>query len=174
MNINKIRQLLFDVGSEVSNVVHNVNCGGCGVYAFELHKRLLRNGINSKIVVYHSNNPWELPPLYSNIEKIQSHLITNNVPLSKTWRWCEETNFGGFGHIKLEFANAVWDVYGSVPNSKSKIWNEFYSKMDGYLAPEVLEKVIKYQENWNTRFNRKDIPKMRRIMDRIFRANGLQ
>ena len=46
--------------------------------------------------------------------------------------------------------------------------------MDGYLAPEVLEKVIKYQENWNTRFNRKDIPKMRRIMDRIFRANGLQ
>lgn len=167
---HKLNKMLVDIGTEVNNHVPEVNSGGCGFYAYELIKRLQENNIDAKIVVYCDSDDFYYDD-NANIQLKEEYLKTNKIAVSYMHNWCRYVDVGGFGHVKVEVNNKVYDSDGGVLVKRSSRWN-WFRRMDGYLSVETLRKILRPKSNWNSRFNRKHVPKIRKIMDKYFEKYG--
>lgn len=166
----KIEEMLAEIGERVESLDSDVNSGGCGIYAYELLKRLSKNGIDGKIVVYHST--WDTPTDW-NITNVENNLRKRRIGISNMFNWYDNFNVTGFAHIKVEVDNKVFDSEESVDIEESNIWNTFYKRMEGYLSLDALAKINRMRSNWNPTFDRKFVPKIRKIMDQTFQKYGL-
>lgn len=166
----KIEEMLAEIGERVESLDSDVNSGGCGIYAYELLKRLSKNGIDGKIVVYH--NTWDTPTDW-NITNVENNLRKRRIGISNMINWFENFNVSGFAHIKVEIDNKVVDSVEIVDIEESNIWNTYYKRMEGYLSLDALAKINRIRSNWNPKFNRKFVPKIRKIMDQTFQKYGL-
>lgn len=143
---SEVRKCLAAIAEEVSDNIHSINSGGCAVYAVELAKRLKRLKIKDmkiRVYSYRRDDNRRLPKL--------------RVP------WGMNGVF--FCHVRME-----WDAEGDVPARKSKVWNTFYQKHPGDISVTAMNKLAAVKSNWNCWFDRRQIPQMRRIMDKHFAA----
>lgn len=166
----KIEAMLTEIGDSVERLDSDVNSGGCGIYAYEMLKRLSKNGILGKIVVYHEI--WSTPTDW-NVANVENNLRKRRIGVSNMFNWFDNFNVTGFAHIKVEIDNKVFDSVEIVDSEESNIWNTFYKRMEGYLSLDALAKINRNRSNWNPTFNRKFVPKIRKIMDQTFQKYGL-
>lgn len=163
-----VKACLNSISREVTYKIHDVNCGGCGVYAVELAKRLFRAGIrNFRIRTYTyiggtSRN--------TNVKYVEQNVFGKNSP-----EYVIDWNMNGvdFDHVRLQWDGVLWDAYGAVPRREGKKWNRIYIMQPGYISLKAMHKICKDSEGWNSRFPREKIPAMRRIMDKHFRLLAL-
>lgn len=154
-----VEACLLAIGEEVEEKVRNVNCGGCGVYAVELAKRLHKLGITDcKIRAYGDRYEVDI----SEVEN--TNFRTNKPTHSSEWN----RNGVWFHHVKVEWNGALWDSEGKVSLDRANTWN--WSKLQkGSISDKAMRILTKLASNWNSWFERDQIPKIRRIMNKHFR-----
>lgn len=158
MDYAAIEACLTKIGEEVERKIRSVNCGGCGVYAVELAKRLESIGVkNYRIRAYGDTDKV-------NITKVEKTVFNSALPTNR-----EDWNENGiqFHHVKLQFNNKLWDSEESVPVRKAKSWH-WATLQQGYITRKALELLTAIPSNWNSWFDRKQIPKLCEIMDKHF------
>jgi hypothetical protein len=154
---------LDKICGHICDCVHRINRGGCGIFALELAKILERYGVfNYKIRVWSHDDPVDV----SEVEKTliaQEGCVPNDADL---WN----ANNVYFNHIRLEFDGFFWDaVDGPVDRVDGYNYEYAYYLLDGELSLEALEAIVETEDNWNSEFNRAQIPTMRAYIEDVFR-----
>jgi len=118
------------------NNIPLVNAGGCGVVAYELHKVLKRNNIKHKILYI--------------IPKDALHEVNYNISNSIVPEHCH---------------HAIIDIKG-VHYDSTGISNYFDPDIEVTIEipPSLLLQAIRDETIWNHNFDRKYIPKIRKIL----------
>lgn len=73
-----------------------------------------------------------------------------------------------FCHVRMEWGSRVWDVEGDESAKTDKVWNEYYPRHPGFISLKAMNRLSSKREYWNHKFDRTQIPRMRRIMDKHF------
>jgi len=159
----RVRKCLAAIASEVSHNVDYVNCGGCGVYATELAKRMKKLGFTDmKLRVYsypNANNERLV-----NVASVERKVFGDNLP-DNLREW--SVNGVSFCHVRMEWGFRVWDVEGDEPAKTDKAWR-WYPRHPGSLSLKAMNRLSAKKAGWNTMFDRTQIPLMRQIMDKHF------
>ena len=157
----KIERVLERIADDVADNIENINCGGCAVYAVELAKRLDAIGItNYKIRTYGYSGSEK-----TNVSTVERKVFNTNLP-----KYTEDWGDNGvyFSHVRLEWNGKVWDAEGATSSRKAGEWNYCYYRQRGHISRKAIEKLLPLQCNWNSMFNRRQVPKLKRIMDKWF------
>lgn len=160
--IELVERTLHAIAKDVAVAIPYVNCGGCGVYATELAKRLYRIGVrNFRIRTYTYAGD---PDRKTNIKFVERHVFGKALPERvSTWN----ANGINFDHVRLQWNGTMWDADGAVSRKDGRKWS-CYILHPGHISLKAINKICKDSSGWNSRFPRDDIPKMRRIMNRHF------
>lgn len=159
-DIAKVKKVLNAIASEVQSDIHYINNGGCAVYAVELAKRLDAIGFSDyKIRTYGCGGR------NVNVATVEKKVFNTNLP-TKTSEW--NANDVYFSHVRLEWRGMVWDAEGAVNSRKARVWEMFYVRQKGHISRKAMEMLTKLQSNWNRMFDRRQVPKLKRIMDKHF------
>jgi hypothetical protein len=164
-----LNSILNDISSEIDQKVENVNFGGCAVYALELAKRLRDRGFEPVIKLYASPEYHEI-----DVSEIEALYFATRKPKSCINSWWK---YGvQFDHVVVQWRGRLWDSEGSAAlidgdgwdASNPYEWDAYWLLQKGCISIEALEATIKVPSNWNRRFDRRKIRKIRTIMDRHF------
>lgn len=159
----RVRKCLAAIASEVSRNVDNVNSGGCGVYAVELAKRMKKLGFTDmKLRVY--GYPKENNERLVNVTSVERKVFGDN-PSDNIRDW--NVNGVHFCHVRMEWGFRMWDVKGDVPAKSDKAWY-WCPRHPGSISLNALNRLTAKKIGWNRAFDRTQIPRMRRIMDKHF------
>jgi hypothetical protein len=162
-NIAATKLCLENIATEIENSIECMNWGGCAVYAVEIVKRLHAIGFkNAKLRTYgYSYNTKGII-----INSVEQDLLATNGRLP---RLGSEWNDNGvwFNHVRVEWQNRLWDSEGITSLRYGKSWR-FSVLQSGDISVSAVDLLCKLQCNWNDSFDRKQIPKVKRIMDKHF------
>jgi len=131
----------------------SINCGGCGVFAMLLHKKLAELNIQHKIqAVYFKTREGE-PPSDEGLENLTEYMQNGS-----------ESNLvkAGEDHIVIQIGNLYFDSTGLVNRQMLST----YKMIE--LSPEVLQALIDKSQNWNPEFDRDTIPTIKKLLDEAF------
>lgn len=161
MNVNRkvVRECLRAISDEVMEKIDNINSGGCGIYAIELAKRLQMFGVTDFNIRCYG---WYRNINVSDVENLLS--IHGEVGNFSEW----QSNGVDFHHIRLEWDGRTWDADGDELALFAEHWG-MSVRQNGAVTVESLSKLTSNYRIWNRRFDRSQIPKLRRIMDKHFR-----
>lgn len=168
----KIRKSLVKLGEKLEGKFKNINWGGCCVVAALVGKELGKLGLEYKIRVATStiskNTLDELVPM----------LEIYKEPLERLTQY--EKNGVNFWHVFLEVTDSkehfFWDT-GNCGNNTSKFSSgredladgEFSGVLPGNLPLSEARDFAQEPEAWNKTFNRKQIPKMKKMIKEHFK-----
>lgn len=154
MNTRKVTTVLNRIGRRVNFLFPNINYGGCCVFAAIVGTELKRLGISARgIVASYSNEVGN-----TNIDAAREN-VSENIP----WKW-EESGVC-FTHVGVEY-----DINGTVKHYDSNGVKRKGSRLmhweiyDGRLTVDELKELSRTGKGWNSRFTRKDIPAIRRLI----------
>lgn len=148
----KLQRVCDDVGNNITNI----NCGGCGVFAYEFCKRLHDLGHTSARIRVYGFRADMFP--YS-LNEIEEQINGNDI--EEYWDYDVD-----FAHIVVEFDGYLWDADGKRRlNKVNNLWNGCFAMYKGNISLASLKSLVKYQYGWNSAYNRRQTPKLRRIMD---------
>lgn len=149
-----IIEKLNKLGSQLEADFDAINCGGCGVIASHIAKRL-QHIVPTNIVVFNDDE-------YIKINKILPNL--KNPRSSKEWN----RNGMRWDHIvvEFEFENKLYmfDTEKGVFPSNDK-YNGNMNK-SGYLDIDVICAIAAKKYTWNWRFDRTQIPAIKKRISR--------
>lgn len=159
----RVRKCLAAIARDVSRNVDYVNCGGCGIYAIELAKRMKKLGFTDmKLRVY--SYPNDNNERLVNVASIERKVFGDNLPDNlRDWG----VNGVNFCHVRMEWGFRVWDVEGDEPAKTDKAWR-WFPRHPGSLSLKAMNRLSAKTAGWNTMFDRAQIPLMRRIMNKHF------
>ncbi len=162
----KIQDVLDAISYDVDNQIENINRGGCAIYAVELAKRLEAVGVkNYRIRTYTDNDRGAK----TNVTNVEKQVFNTSLPKS-TEKWYANDVY--FYHVRLEWSGIAWDAAGAISANKAKTWNEWYHRQTGHISRKAMEMLISFKANWTPIFDRKQVPKLKRIMDKHFKNAG--
>lgn len=148
---------LDNLGDAVFTKFPYINHGGCCVYAAVVAECLLEYGIKAKgIVAATRAKTW------SGGRKALGH-TRKKVEKNTTFEW----NYYGvtFAHVGLEFRHKgeVWhyDTKGCHPKSKTLDDMPIYR---GKLSLDEMKQLTTGDQGWNTTFNKRHIPAVRKMV----------
>jgi len=119
--------------------IHYLNSGGCGYMALALHDELKLRGIPSTMRLYSS---WE--------DKVNSAEIDANL---------ESGDSLPNGHVVVLIGTRHYDSNGAYTVGK---------RVCGDVTRPQMKKMLQQKERWNNTFNRKQIPKLRKLVKAAF------
>lgn len=144
--------------------IERINWGGCGVFAVALIERMLNAGIPKdeiSLVVYGYNGNR------INLNDVETELDEHKINKYDLHTW----NDAGvnFGHVMVGWNDHVFDCEMS-PDSieNNQTWEYGYSMYSGSIGLEVMRELAYNGTDWNTVFDRTQIPKIENIIDRCF------
>lgn len=154
----KLTTFLDKLGDKINNNISLVNCGGCCVVAHHVCTSLRAMGVKAKVVVYDPSCPL--------VNTVRRKLMKYNESNRNTVDW--QRRGLGFWHVLVEFQyrgeRYLFDSDGCVKKAESR-----YTKhLKGALALAETEGLISAQEGWNRDFDRKQIPKLEKIIQKHF------
>lgn len=156
MNIlEKLKIISANANAEVSSI----NYGGCAVMAAIVGEELEKHGIRVEGV-----------PNYGNPALVRKNKTNTHKFNMRMW----ENNGIGFGHVALRFRynerTYTWDTDRLVRSSKEFGYPECFTetRFGQGLTIKELKRLSWADGDWNTEFNRKDIPKLKRIVKNVF------
>jgi hypothetical protein len=129
----KIVKALFNEYKDINTSVKNINWGGCGIFAEQLYKTLLKLGIETKLAVI-TNDARQLK------RRIKNKPYKNE-PLVQ--------------HVVVRLGKKLIDSEGIY--NKPKDINFYYDNEIAPIPLAVLSKWNKKADFWKDYFNRKDI-----------------
>lgn len=149
------------ISDRVNQSVPNVNCGGCGIFAVELVKRLERIGVkDAQIRCYGGNRDV-------NVSEVDANFNGNYPESLQPWT----DNGIYFHHVRVEWNGKVYDA-GSV-DSNTNDWR-WCNLLNGSVSRKAMEVLIRRKANWNRTFKRwRNLGKIRSIMDDTFSEFGM-
>lgn len=149
---------LKDISKEANACVEDINHGGCCVMAHLIAKEMRRLGVEAEGVAS-SGNPLE-------IRKIHSKTGDGH------W-W--ESNGVDFEHVAVRFKykGKIYTYDTDILRKSSNLFGLWEYTADGEfgsgLRVSELKKIASTRKFWNTSFNRKDIPVLKKIVEKHFK-----
>jgi len=150
---------LNQLGKDVKQKYPYINNGGFCVYAAIVSTELRKKGIDARGIVA----SWMAEDSSTTIDEARKHVKGNTVSA-----WNRNNIY--FYHVGLEFEykgkTRHYDTKG-VKMAKAK-----FDEMDiykGRLTHAELKALASRQDGWNSQFNRKDIPAIRKLVRSHFK-----
>lgn len=161
MDHQPIIDTLFNLAHELETSIKWPNSGGCGIIALEVASYLDRH-YDCAIKVINS----DLEPV-----KSFKHIFADNpfmIIEGDADVWHEEYDVW-FMHIVLQIKlgkkKYIFDTHGLHPKKVyNKEFNHWGKIMRGRMPQETMMLLNDNKDNWNSSFNRRQIPKIRRIV----------
>lgn len=152
MNIlQKIR--LKKTLKKLNTTYNTINSGGCGYFAKELGDVLKTKGYKIKYVLLLSNE--------DDVDYANKSIKNNQIKILNGLSWA---------HVMVNIEDKLIDVEGVCEANYDKK-NEIYTK-DRYVGITLPETLLhtwltpKYDSNWNPRFDRDIVPKIRKELQK--------
>jgi hypothetical protein len=151
---------LNKLGNDVMERYPNINYGGCCVYAAMITAALKKHGIEAKGIVasYGAGKPKWMSKDIATINKARKNIQKNTIH-----EW--QMNGISFAHVGVEFKidgkKKHYDSEGVRPASKVLDKMPIYAGRMEYIE---LRALAGKKDGWNTSFNRKDIPALRKLV----------
>ena len=144
-----------------------INSGGCAVFADMLAQLLEKNGIRDfKFRVW----PDKHKDAGNRINL--DHIDTSCFDYSIVDNWIKNHDVY-FNHIAMEWRGSIWDAEGVKPSNGDTLYQGNLPYL-GEIEWNVVSKSSKEEWQWNRAFNRKNIPKIRRVASDCFKKFGLR
>ena len=150
---------LNSLGMDVNAKYRSINYGGCAVYAAIVGKELQALGVEVKVLVgggWSSNPAVSVDEARKNVKKI-----------GRKTDWHE--NNISFGHVGLEFfwkrRKYHYDSNGAHKPQKTLDGSTIHK---GRMTLEECTAIAAEPQGWNTSFNRRQIPALRRMIKAHF------
>lgn len=154
MNADMIEIVLRQIRNEISSNVSRPNWGGCAVVAALVGKRLQQ--FTSVEVVIESGNRIDINDIRTN---------NNTEEFNNANDWTNNSRLL-FNHIRLKFLhNGKWKTFDSHDGVTD--FHE-YNFCEGSMTVEETKTIAGQDIGWNHMFNRRQIPKMARIIRDAF------
>ena len=156
-------EMLNDLAKEIKGKYDTIDCGGCCVAAAQVAK-YLQNIVPTRIV---AGNSWKGR---NDIDEIRDFVHAAERNSKRAW----ERNGVDFGHVLIEFEfegkTYAFDCsHGAVP--AEEMWRDLpWTRLDGSFEQQEAE-AFANEESWNSMFNRRHVPDVRRRITRFFLAN---
>ena len=156
---------LNKLGKAVNEKYPTINYGGCCVYAAIVAEALLLRNIKVRGIV--SSYDAEDFNDHNTIDNIRPY-IKHHV----LWRW--QDNGISFSHVGLEF-----EINGKLRHYDSKgvkMASDFFDYMPiykGRLQAYELVKLASRAQGWNSSFNRRHIPKIRKMVQEYLAVDNV-
>jgi hypothetical protein len=153
MNAAEVKSFLTNLGKKINSDFPCLNMGGCCVYAALIAEKLKENGVNANgVVVACFDSPFSVAVARKGV---------NDIGSLREWN----DNGVAFNHVVLEFTvegkRFRYDSAGVVEAKNGFRGDPIYS---GRLKLKELQ-ALATSDGWSTRFDRKDIPKLKKIID---------
>ena len=132
---------------ELHEKVRFINCGGCGCYALSLSSSLTKLGYEHEFVVIFRNK--------SGLSNGKKYIKENNIG--------EFHNSSAWTHIMLKINSKLIDSSG-IYKSLSEKYDE--PKYKTIVDKSYLEELVNKKDYWNIIFNRKNIKKINKILEK--------
>lgn len=150
--MNEFVNILTRLGVRIKENYPNINKGGCCVFASYVAEILYEKGYYVSIRVFDSESTGNI----NEVRKLKNTIDDKN-PM---YLYNEENIY--FGHVMLELevnqTRLLYDTDGFDTNTYS-------DKIPGRLSLEEARRGSSIKNNWNEAFDRKDIPKIKKIID---------
>lgn len=161
----QINDCLRKICKQINNDIDYINWGGCGVFAIALADIVNKLRYNDFIFrVYAPDDETYRPDLCI----LEDGLVTLPKSIDP---WNNMNVF--FNHIRMEWNGHVWDCDGPV-STRTNAFRTYYSTNDmypGHLSYAAIAALLGRASNWNSVFDRMQIPKMKQIMYDIVHMN---
>lgn len=152
-----IIKVLENMASELDGNVHNLNYGGCGIAAYQIHKHLSKH-VDCRIKIVNGMEETDINNVLANNPEIVDS------PDGSEWFW----NDVDFHHVVVEAKigkkKVIIDSTGIKPKKGYKY--DGHKLMKGELPPSTLQKLNRNECNWNCSYNRKQNRKVNSIIGR--------
>lgn len=116
--------------------LNNINCGGCGKFALNLHDSLQRIGIHCSLISV-SAPYWNYEPNSLDVNKEINNIISDKKATCPN------------DHIVVKVGNVFLDSNGDVTEDYYQV-----DKDDREVFYDLLEKLVNIPERWNRTFTR--------------------
>lgn len=157
--MNTIIDKLNDLAWKADTQINDLNSGGCAVFAYEVAKKLKEQGIDAVGVVAMSS--FSLDDDWPNVSDVRNRLYD----VSDAEEWYD--NGVIFSHVGVEFElDGMKYHYDSSGVQPVQPWlnRQDWKVLDGRLEIDDLKALADVPSNWNTWFNRNQIPKMQQLV----------
>lgn len=166
-----ILRLIKDVNNQIANV-QRLNSGGCGVYAALMTTQFKKYGIDAAgRVLTPSHRRYLKEPNIIDTTRDLTKTCSTRVTRSRVWA----SNVGLYhviGAIKIDNSSNEILFDSTLISSRRKVnfpfWGDELPIFNGHLSTEELAELAAVREIWNPVFNRRQIPKIRKIIDSCF------
>lgn len=153
-----IIEKLNELGEKAMKRFHSLNSGGCAVFASLVADRLAELGVEAEGVV--AMDFWDSTP---NIDKARKHV--NNVGDADEW----EANGVMLSHVGLRLnlngREMLYDSEGLRPAGHTRNSLLGYDVIQGTFTRDELRALADNAWNWNSKFNRRNIPKLQKLIE---------
>ena len=159
---------LNKLGNDVMERYPNINRGGCCVYAAMIVAALKKHDIDAKGIVasYGAGKPGWMQKEVATITKARKKIQKNDI---NEW----QSNGISFSHVGVEFKldseKKHYDSEGVRKASKKLDKMPIYAGRMEYLE---LRALAGKKDGWNTCFNRRDIPALRKLVKSRLRLDA--
>lgn len=163
-----VLRLIKTIGKDIESRYERVNSGGCGVVALHLGRQLEGIGVDCEVVVMSREEV--------STDDVLQYKEENG---SASFEGMADEFCFDYNHILIKFKSRgrtyLADSEGVYPsfdravnyftkNSSNNVRYPVYG-----ISLDDLEKEVKNKDNWNTSFNRKQIPGIRATIAKHFR-----
>ena len=166
----KLVEALEKLGAEVSENVEQLNCGGCGVYAWLVAKALTKLGLKTEVVA--TNMGWFKKPDEIDLNALRAQLAEGNMSLKTKRHW--EMLGAEFAHVgvRLKVGKKYYVADANAVNpGKTRLAS--YKVYKGAYTLEEAEAFAKEARGWNSWFDRKQIPTIRKLVNKYLSPKNL-
>lgn len=142
--------------NKVDNNIHYLNCGGCAVFASLMGQCLEKYG---RVAIAVASDESEV----SSLDEVRINIDPNSLD-----EWTDNGVY--FTHVIVEFTygGAKYHIDSTGVHKKSgTTYIGNWSILKGRLTVSETTSLASHT-NWNWRFNRTQIPKMKRMIDKGF------
>lgn len=159
-----VKRTLRKIADRTESEIKNINCGGCGVYAVELARRMHQHGLtDAKIRCYGGRTGVKI----NKVEK-RFNLTNNGTTPNDYHAWLY--NGVDFNHVRVQWKGILWDAEGELRLNADdgQRWNGWCNRQEGDISIKAMQLLADNPRSWNTTFDRRQIGFLRRIMDTCF------
>jgi hypothetical protein len=157
MKSAKLVSVLNELG-KISKKYPTINCGGCGAFALyvsdELNKRNVKHDIAWIGDTFGNNN----------VKREIKKIFKNNSYVNLT-----EFNCNGIylSHVMIKIKSNFIDSEGVFNGFNNTSWG--YRQVITTIKTDELRMLVNNEEGWNNYFNRKNMPKLKKDIEKIMK-----
>lgn len=162
-----ILRLIRTIGKDIESRYKDVNCGGCGVVALLLGRRLQSLGVDCEVVIMSREEV--------STDDVLQYKEENG---SASFQEMKNDFCFDYNHILIKFkhrgrayfadSEGVYPSFEQAVRTFTRDCEEVRYPVYG-ISLDDLEKEVKDKDSWNTRFNRKQIPGITATVAKHFR-----